>query len=347
MTTTIDCITALFCQVDDHLSCLPKHPEARLWSSEVVTLGLLHALKGVGTRAFYRWLTRDYRPVFPQLPERSRLFRLFTTHQAWTQVFLAAPTVLGGIDTYGIELIHPIREGRSPQPIGRKGLSNHRWIVGGKLCLLLNQYGLVVAWACATANIADTTFQWLIRQCEERMIVLSDTQPFPEGSKSQYSSRSPVCLFVKIYATMRLSSQPSARCTSEGAMAMSAPKARKHLSADALFGLLQTGFALIADHRPGKPDIALTDALMSAFAMFSLKSPSLLAFDQERTEGNVQRVYGIERVPCDTAMRAILDPVEPESLRPLFKDVFRALQRGKALEEMVFVQQFPEGDETQ
>src|SRR6266566_4040618 len=79
------------------------------------------------------------------------------------------------VDTYGIELIHPMREGRSPQQIGRKGLSNHRWIVGGKLCLLLNQWGLIVAWECATANVADKTCQWLIRQFEERMIVLSDT----------------------------------------------------------------------------------------------------------------------------------------------------------------------------
>ena len=70
---------------------------------------------------------------------------------------MAAPTVLGVIDTYGIELIHPMREGRSPQQIGRKGLSNHRWIVGGKLCLLLNQYGLVVGWDCATANVADNS----------------------------------------------------------------------------------------------------------------------------------------------------------------------------------------------
>ena len=83
--------------------------------------------------------------------------------------------MLGVIDTYGIELIHPMREGRSPQQIGRKGLSNHRWIVGGKLCLVLNQWGLVVAWACATANVADNTFQGLIRQFEERMIILSDT----------------------------------------------------------------------------------------------------------------------------------------------------------------------------
>src|SRR2546425_7907939 len=162
---TVEFITALFYEVDEQLGAIPKHPEAHLWPSEVVTLGLLHALKGVGNRAFYRWLTRDYRPLFPQLPERTRLFRLLKTHQDWSQIFLAAPTVLGVIDTYGIELIHPMRE----------GLSNHRWIVGGKLCLLLNQWGVIVGWACATANVADNTFQWLIQQVDGRMIVLSDT----------------------------------------------------------------------------------------------------------------------------------------------------------------------------
>ena len=119
---------------------------------------------------------------------------------------------------------------------------------------------------------------------------------------------------------------------------MRAPKLRKHLSANALLSKLQSGFADLADHRSGDVDIALSDALMSAFALFSLKSPSLLAFDKERTEDNLQRLYGIKRVPCDTSMREILDPVEPESLRPMFKQVFRQLQRGKALEAMVFVQ---------
>jgi hypothetical protein len=172
---TVEFITALVYEVDEQLRPIPKHPEAHLWPSEVVSLGLLHALKGVGNRAFYRWLTRDYRPLCPRLPERTRLFRLFTTHHDWTQLFLAAPTIRGVIDTYGIELIYPIREGRSPQQIGRKGLSNHRWIVGGKLCLLLNQWGVIVGWACATATAADNTFQWLIQQVDGRMIVLSDT----------------------------------------------------------------------------------------------------------------------------------------------------------------------------
>jgi hypothetical protein len=119
---------------------------------------------------------------------------------------------------------------------------------------------------------------------------------------------------------------------------MRAPKLRKHLSADALLSKLRSSFGDITDHRSGEVDISLSDALMSAFAMFSLKAPSLLAFDKERTEDNLQRVYGLEHVPCDTSMREILDPVDPESLRPLFKRVFGALQRGKALEEMVFVE---------
>jgi hypothetical protein len=93
---------------------------------------------------------------FPALPERTRLFRLFVTHRAWADRFLAQPTIVGVIDAYGSELIHPLREGRTAPQIGKKGLSNHRWIGGGKLCILLNKLGLVVDWECATANVSDT-----------------------------------------------------------------------------------------------------------------------------------------------------------------------------------------------
>ena len=120
-------------------------------------------------------------------------------------------------------------------------------------------------------------------------------------------------------------------------MSIVAPRGRKHLSANALFRLVRSGFATIPDYRLSETDISLTDALMSAFAMFSLKSPSLLAFDKERAEGNLHTIYGIERVPCDTHMREKLDPVSPESLRPLFQSIFRQFQRGKALEPMAFL----------
>src|ERR1043166_9245588 len=120
-------------------------------------------------------------------------------------------------------------------------------------------------------------------------------------------------------------------------MSMVAPKARKHLSADALFHLVHSGFATIPEPRCEEGGISFTDALMSAFAMFSLKAPSLLAFDKERAEGNLHTIYGIARAPCDTHMRKILDPVSPKVFRPVFTSVFRQLQRGKALEHMTFL----------
>jgi hypothetical protein len=121
-------------------------------------------------------------------------------------------------------------------------------------------------------------------------------------------------------------------------MGVRAPKARKHLSADALFSVVRSLFATIPDARRSEAVITLADALMAGFAMFSLKCPSLLDFDRQRAEGNLQTIYGIERVPCDSYMRELLDPVASDSLRPVFTGVFRQLQRGKALEALVFFQ---------
>jgi hypothetical protein len=171
---TTDFITELFCRIDDTMREVPRHPQSKLYPSEIVTLGVLFALKGVGLRAFYRWVRRDLGPLFPHLPERTRLFRLFATHQDWTDRFLASPTVLGVADTFGVELIHPMREGRSPNQIGKKGKSNRRWIVGAKLCYVVNSFGLIVGWDCATANVHDSAFLPLIQQFQEHMIVLTD-----------------------------------------------------------------------------------------------------------------------------------------------------------------------------
>lgn len=113
---------------------------------------------------------------------------------------------------------------------------------------------------------------------------------------------------------------------------------RKGLSADALFTLVREGFEKLPDDLPPNAEVSLPDALMSAFAMFSLKDPSLLAFDKRRNDANLKSVYHIENIPCDTSLRTTLDPVDPELLRPSFKDVFRQLQRGKALEPFVFYQ---------
>jgi hypothetical protein len=173
--STEDFITELFCRIDDAMRGVRNHSQANLYPSEIVTLGFLFAIKGIGDRGFYRWIKRDYLCLFPNLPDRTRLFRQLAVHQDWTNRFLADPTILGVADSYGIELIHPMREGRSEKQIGKKGKSNHRWIVGGKLCFVLNKFGLIVDWDCDTANVYDATFRALIAQFGEEMIVLTDS----------------------------------------------------------------------------------------------------------------------------------------------------------------------------
>ena len=181
---TEDFIIELFCQVDDKMLNATKHSQATLFPSEVVTLALLFALKGRGNRAFYRWLKNNWRHFFPELPHRTRLFRLFNSHRHWVDCFMAAPSLIGVIDSYGIELIHPRREGRSAKQIGKKGFSNQRWIVGGKLCLLLNHLGLVVGWDVDTANVYDgTAFQHLVEAVAEEMLVFAD----PHFAKSGWN----------------------------------------------------------------------------------------------------------------------------------------------------------------
>ena len=171
---TENLIINLFCKIDDETKKIKKYPQSSLYPSEIITLAILFSIKGVGSRAFYRWL-ENWLYFFPKIPERTRLFRLFKTHQSWAKRFMANPTILGVTDSYGIELIHPMREGRSDSQIGKKGKSNHRWIVGGKLCFILNKWGLIVDWDCATANVPDKTFQPLIIKYNGKMIIFADT----------------------------------------------------------------------------------------------------------------------------------------------------------------------------
>ncbi|WP_211341323.1 hypothetical protein [Desulfoglaeba alkanexedens] len=111
---------------------------------------------------------------------------------------------------------------------------------------------------------------------------------------------------------------------------------RKHLNADALVRAVRREFEKIPDPRKGRPQISFADAGMSAFAMFSLKDPSLLAFEKRwlARDHNLHALYHIEKIPADSTMREILDEVSPYVFRPAFRETFSRLQRGKALAQM-------------
>ena len=174
--TTDDIILHIFYLVATALPKLPRHSQAKLYPSELVTIGILFALKGGYFRAFYRWLERDYGDWFGDgtLPERTRLQRLLKTHQNWCNLLLSDPTFFTVIDSYPIELLFPIRQGRSEQQIGKKGRDKGRWSIGIKLCLLLNDVCRIVNWDWATMNVYDKHFHPVAVPFIGQTIVLAD-----------------------------------------------------------------------------------------------------------------------------------------------------------------------------
>ena len=75
--------------------------------------------------------------------------------------------------------------------------------------------------------------------------------------------------------------------------------------------------------------------MRSAFAMFSLKSPSLLAFKEltKQEEKNLKAIYHLQSVPSDTQMRTTLDPLSPAPLRTLFAKLFNKLSEAGVIKE--------------
>jgi hypothetical protein len=174
--TTEDIILHIFYLVATSLPAMSRHSQAKLYPSELVTIGILFALKGGYFRAFYRWLKRDYGTWFGDgtLPERTRLQRLLKTHQDWCDLLLATPTFFTVIDSYPIELLFPIREGRSEQQTGKKGRDKGRWSIGIKFCVLLNDLCRVVNWDWATMNVNDKNFHPVVEPFIGKTITLAD-----------------------------------------------------------------------------------------------------------------------------------------------------------------------------
>lgn len=172
--TTEMIIILIFCAVDDGLGKIGKERNARLYPSEVVTIGILFALKGGHFRAFYRWLKRDYDALFAGLPERSALQRQLREQEHHADRLLAEPSLLNVIDSFPIELLFPIRQGRSARQIGHKSRDKGRWSVGLKLCWILNHLGAVVGWHWLPMNHHDQDFLPLVRLLAEDGLVLSD-----------------------------------------------------------------------------------------------------------------------------------------------------------------------------
>mgnify|MGYP000988906074 CR=1 FL=1 len=114
------------------------------------------------------------------------------------------------------------------------------------------------------------------------------------------------------------------------------PRPRRYLSADALISLLRKRFEAVPDgRRRGSTTYSMADALAGAFAMFSLKQPSLLMFQNQKDQPAIKKLYQLDQVPSDSTMREILDGAEIDQLNEAFADIFYELQRGGILKQFV------------
>ncbi len=117
---------------------------------------------------------------------------------------------------------------------------------------------------------------------------------------------------------------------------------RKHLSMPSLLSTTLQDFKRIPNQTAKGSTIALSDCLMSGLALFSLKYPSLLKFDNDRSDDiirhNLQSLFGVEHIPSDTYLRERLDAVSPDQLRKPFSNLFAQVQRGNELASFKFME---------
>lgn len=102
-------------------------------------------------------------------------------------------------------------------------------------------------------------------------------------------------------------------------------------------------FEKYPDYREeNKNNYSVHDAAMSGFACMYFQSPSLLQFQKELEDieknNNMRTLFGVSSIPENTQLRSIIDRIDSEHLRPVFKELFSRLQRGKHLEQYQFLE---------
>ena len=110
-------------------------------------------------------------------------------------------------------------------------------------------------------------------------------------------------------------------------MAKPVQKNCTHLTASRLIKEVTDCLGKIPDHRPNncQNGIPFGNFAKSAFAMMQMKMPSMLRFDSERADPirahNLETLFDVTdaRVPCDTRMREVIDPISPHWFQKPYK----------------------------
>jgi hypothetical protein len=98
----------------------------------------------------------------------------------------------------------------------------------------------------------------------------------------------------------------------------------------------RTVIATFPDKRKGKnTHYTLVDAALGAFAVFFTQSPSFLAYQRDmqarKGQNNAHTLFGLQAIPTDNQIRALLDPVSPHLMAPLFHHGLSTLEQTQQL----------------
>lgn len=105
------------------------------------------------------------------------------------------------------------------------------------------------------------------------------------------------------------------------------------MEVDGLIQVLRRSFESLMDHRAANCSYRLSDNLMTAFAMFHQKDPSLLAFREQfpARSQNMRQIYGLDQIAEDTGLRKCLDGVQPALLQGSFKSLLQEAEQSRVL----------------
>lgn len=112
---------------------------------------------------------------------------------------------------------------------------------------------------------------------------------------------------------------------------------KEGISVSEMINLVYSQFQAIEEVRSGQnTQYELSDAIMGAFSIFHMQSRSFLDGQRELSEklqsSNGETLYRIGKIPTDTHIRNLLDPIESQAINKCFREIIARVKRAGNLD---------------
>jgi hypothetical protein len=120
---------------------------------------------------------------------------------------------------------------------------------------------------------------------------------------------------------------------------MSVPFGPFALTLDDITKQMRGTFEGFTDPRKGKnKSYTMVDAALSAFSVFFTQSPSFLEYqrglEQAHGDNNARALFGVHEIPSDNQIRNLLDATPPDTLKPVYAFLFKALEQSGVVDSL-------------